>query len=47
MYEKFLLIKEAYEILSNEETKRRFDDYIGNLVRENNNKWVDRADEPS
>ena len=28
--EKFILIKEAYEVLHNPETKKRYDSYIGN-----------------
>jgi len=29
--EKFILIKEAYEVLHNPETKKRYDSYIGNI----------------
>ena len=30
--EKFILIKEAYEVLHNPESKRRYDSYIGNSL---------------
>ena len=31
-YEKFIQIKEAYEILINPQTKEQYDKYIGNYV---------------
>ena len=46
--EKFILIKEAYEVLHNPESKRRYDSYIGNnldqLARETSSRYDARQE---